>query len=295
MKMVRASGASRLVAPAVFTAICVLGAHGEARAQDAEAPPTVSGGASQGAPSQGAASEGQSLADKLANPVSNLISVPLQSNYDCCYGPRDGDRYTLNIQPVIPFGIGKDWNVITRTIVPFISQGETTAGEGGNTGFGDVTQSFFFSPKEAKNGIVWGVGPAILWPTGANAFSTKKFGAGPTAVLLKQKHGLTLGILANHIWSFAGRSSYPDISQTFLQPFISKTLPDSTSFTLNTETSYDWKAKEWTVPLNFAVSHIVKFGKQPVSLGVGARYYAQRPQYGPEWGARFVMTFLFPE
>ncbi|WP_159831911.1 hypothetical protein [Novosphingobium sp. TCA1] len=257
-----------------------------ARAQEAE-PPSGTGAS--------AASDGQALADQLANPVSSLISVPLQSNYDCCYGPAGGDRYTLNIQPVIPLGLSKDWNLITRTILPVISQEETVRGAGGDTGLGDTLQSFFLSPKAAKNGIVWGVGPAILWPTGKSTFTADKFGAGPTAVLLKQNRGLTYGFLANHIWSFAGKSSANSVSQTFMQPFITKTLPDSTSFALNTETSYDWKNKDWVVPVNLSVSHVVKFGKQPVSLGVGARYYPERARNGPEWGARFVMTLLFPE
>ncbi|MGH6745722.1 hypothetical protein [Novosphingobium sp.] len=268
---------------ATLAALLLAGTCAAARAQE------------QDAASAGAASEGQALADKLANPISSLISVPLQSNYDCCYGPADGDRYTLNIQPVIPLGITKDWNLITRTILPVISQETTVRGGKGDTGLGDTLQSFFLSPKAAKNGVVWGVGPAILWPTGNATFGSDKFGAGPTAVLLKQGGGLTFGFLANHLWSFAGKSSAPGISQTFLQPFITKTLPDSTSFALNTETSYDWKSKDWTVPVNLSVSHVVKFGKQPVSLGVGARYYAERPRFGPEWGARFVMTLLFPE
>ncbi|TCM20868.1 hypothetical protein EDF56_102531 [Novosphingobium sp. PhB165] len=269
----------------VGTGLSPMAAH----AQADEAPPaTVSAGPA-------ASSDVQALAQQLANPVSNLISVPFQTNYDCCYGPHDGDRFTLNFQPVIPFSVGSNWNLITRTIVPFISEGSTVRGEDGATGFGDITQSFFLSPKQAKNGLVWGVGPAILWPSGADAFSGRKFGAGPTAVVLKQGHGMTFGILANHIWSFAGKSSSADVSQTFLQPFVTRTLPDSTSFTLNTETSYDWKGKNWVVPINFSVGHVVKFGKQPVNLTVGARYYAERPEGGPEWGARFVVTFLFPK
>lgn len=242
-----------------------------------------------------AQSEDAELAKKLSNPVADLISVPFQNNYDCCYGEEDAQRYTLNFQPVVPVSLNKDWNVIVRTIVPFISQGETVAGQGGVTGFGDITQSFFFASKESKNGLVIGIGPAFLWPIGKARLGTEKFGAGPTAVVLKQTGGTSVGMLANHIWSYAGKSSRDDVSNTFLQPFISHTLPDTTGFTLNTETSYDWERKQWTVPVNFTVSHIVKVGQRRISLQAGARYYLESPTGGPEWGTRFSLVFLFPK
>jgi hypothetical protein len=235
------------------------------------------------------------LAKQLSNPVAALISVPLQNNYDCCFGEEDAQRYTLNVQPVVPVSLGENWNVIVRTIVPFISQGETVAGQGGVTGFGDITQSFFFSPKASKNGLVIGVGPAFIWPIGKARLGTEKFAAGPTAVVLKQTGGTTVGMLANHLWSYAGKSSRDDVSNTFLQPFVSHTLPDTTSFTLNTETSYDWKNKNWTVPVNLMVGHIMKVGNQRLNLTVGGRYYVESPTGGPEWGTRFVVTLLFPK
>ena len=102
-------------------------------------------------------------------------------------------------------------------------------------------------------------------------------------------------MLANHIWSFAGDDDRSGVSTTFIQPFVTKTLPDSTSFGLNLETSYDWKAKAWTVPINATVSHVFTFGKQPVSLGGGVRYYAERPGDGPSWGGRLILTLLFPK
>src|SRR5690606_29020771 len=140
------------------------------------------------------------LAKQLANPVSSLISVPFQNNYDCCYGPADGFRYTLNVQPVVPMSISSEWNLIARTIPPVIYQAEPVAGQGSEWGLGDVLQSFFFSPKQSVNGITWGVGPAALLPVGSDGFSAEQFGVGPTGVVLRQKGPTTMGVLANHIW-----------------------------------------------------------------------------------------------
>jgi hypothetical protein len=235
------------------------------------------------------------LAKQLSNPVASLISVPLQNNYDCCYGPEDAGRYTLNIQPVVPVTLTEDWNVIIRTILPVIWQDETVAGDEESFGFGDITQSFFFTPAKPKNGLVWGVGPAILYPLGNDAIGTEKWAIGPTGLLLKQEGPHTFGILANHLWSVAGQENRDDVSATFLQPFYSYAYPDSTTISVNLESSYDWEHDQWTVPLNVGASHIYKFGPQRVSLGVQGRYYLDAPDEGPDWGLRLVATLLFPK
>ena len=234
------------------------------------------------------------LAKQLSNPVSSLISVPFQSNYDCCFGPEDAGKFTLNIQPVVPVKLSEDWNVIVRTIVPVIWQDETVAGQGDSFGFGDVTQSFFFTPRKA-GGVTWGIGPAILYPLGNDELGSEKWGLGPTALVLKQSGPTTIGLLANHIWSVAGEKNRQDISATFLQPFYAYAYPNSTTISINLESTYDWKHEQWTIPLNAGVSHIYKFGEQRVSLAVQGRFYLEQPDRGPEWGARFVATLLFPK
>jgi hypothetical protein len=238
------------------------------------------------------------LAKQLANPVASLISVPFQFNYDCCFGPEDADRFTLNIQPVVPIALNEDWNLIVRTIVPVIYSEAPASIVDDEFGLGDTTQSFFFSPRQPVNGITWAVGPAFLWPTGTEPeLGTEKWGAGPTGLVLRQSGGWTYGILANHIWSYAdaGGRDRDDVSQTFLQPFLNYTFPNTVSLILNTESTYNWETDEWTVPINAGVSRIFKFGKQRVSLGVQGRVYAVSPDGGPEWGARAVATFLFPK
>ncbi|MBB3454864.1 hypothetical protein FHT86_003163 [Rhizobium sp. BK313] len=238
------------------------------------------------------------LAKKLNNPVASLISVPFQFNYDHGFGPNNGNRETLNIQPVIPFSINENWNVISRTIVPVIWQDDIAGPSGSQFGIGDTTQSFFFSPKEpTAGGIIWGAGPAFLLPTATDdLLGSGKFGIGPTAVVLKQEGPWTVGALGNHIWSVAGEGDRPDVSSTFLQPFVSYTTSDAWTFTVNTESTYDWKGEQWSVPINLQVSKLVRFGKQPVSFTAGARYWAAAPENGPEgWGFRLAMTFLFPK
>lgn len=234
------------------------------------------------------------LAQQLSNPVASLISVPFQYNWNQGYGDQDGTQNLINIQPVIPFSISDDWNLISRTILPVVWQTDVVP-DSSQAGIGDITQSLFFSPKEPWNGIIWGVGPVFYLPTGTDDLSAGKWGAGPTAVVLTQKNGWTVGALANHIWSFAGKDDKADISSTFLQPFLSYTTPDAWSFTVNSESTYNWETDEWSIPINFMVAKLVKIGKQPVQFQVGARYWAVSPDNGPEgWGARASVTFLFP-
>jgi hypothetical protein len=244
------------------------------------------------------ASDAQDLAKQLSNPVASLISFPLQQNIDGGYGPDgDGLRLTTNIQPVVPISLGANWNMISRTILPVIYQEGVTAQSASESGLGDVVQSLFFSPKEVgPSGIIWGVGPAFLVPTATNdALGSEKWGAGPTAVVLKQSGHVTIGALANHIWSFAGSDSRTDISATFMQPFISYTTPKATTFGLNSETSYDWIGNHWVVPINAQMSQLTHIGKQPIQVGMGLKYYVVSPDGGPDWGIRFNLTFLFPK
>ncbi len=240
------------------------------------------------------------LAKKLSNPVANLISVPFQLNYDHDIGPgEDGEAYRLNIQPVIPISLNADWNVISRTIAPVITQDDVFPGAGSQFGLGDTVQSLFFSPvSPTSGGWIWGVGPVFLLPTATeNLLGSDQWGLGPTAVVLRQQGHWTYGMLANHVWGVAGSDRLEDTNATFIQPFLAYNTPTAWTFSLNTESTYDWEAEEWSVPVNILVARIRKVGDLPVQFGAGVRLWADSPDAsGPDGiGLRLVATLLLPK
>ncbi len=239
--------------------------------------------------------EAAELAKQLQNLVASLISVPFQNNFDFNLGPNDdGFKYTLNFPAGIPLSLSEDWNLIIRTIVPLISQDDVIP-DTSQSGLGDIVQSLFFSPKKPLGGLILGFGPVFLWPTGTDeSLGSEQFGAGPTGLVLKQSGGWTYGLLFNHIWSYAGADDRNLVSATFLQPFISYTTKTKTTFGLATESTYDWTNNQWTVPIVLSVSQLVKIGRMPVSLALGAKIFAEGPSGGPDWGVRFTITPLFP-
>ena len=182
--------------------------------------------------------------------------------------------------------------------MPVIYQDDVFPGAGSTFGLGDVLLSLFFSPmKSAIPDLTWGVGPVTLLPTATDAqLGAEKWGLGPGLAGVAMKGPWTLGMLANHIWSVAGDGDRADLNNTFLQPFVAYTTPTSWTFSFQTETTYNWQAEQWSVPVNAAVSKLVKIGPLPVSLQAGAGYWVDSPDAGPE-GFRFRLqaNFVLPK
>jgi hypothetical protein len=243
-----------------------------------------------------AAEESAELARKLSNPISDLVSVPLQFNWEQEIGPYELSRFILNVQPVIPFELSDRWNLILRIITPFIGQPPLAADGASDFGIGDLTTSFFFSPR-TSSGFTMGFGPAFVTPSTYDPLiGSGRWSAGPTAVALMQQGPWTYGVLWNQVWSFAGDLRREDVSQMFVQPFLAYQATRTVTLTAQSESTANWEVDtdRWTVPINLQVSKLSAFGNLPASYLLGYGYYAAHPDIGPTWRIRAAVVILLP-
>ncbi|MFA3918790.1 transporter [Ruegeria hyattellae] len=225
------------------------------------------------------ADEAADLAQELANPLAAIISVPFQLNYDDNLGVADqGSRTTLNFQPVVPFQLNDNVNLITRTIIPYIWQEDVVPGTR-QEGFGDILFSAWFSPTGTGD-VTWGVGPVVRIPTFSDV-SSDTWAAGITGIALRQTGPWTYGALANHLWDLESNPDTPT-NVSFLQPFVAYSTEGAWTYSLQSESTYDWEAEAWSVPVNASVSKLVQWGGVPVNLQGGLGYWLEAPEVGAE-------------
>jgi hypothetical protein len=231
----------------------------------------------------------------IQNPIAKIISIPFLNLVDFGTGDYNRARYTLNFQPVIPVSLGKNINLITRTIVPLISQpyGESET----KTGLGDITTALYFCPASQGN-LIWGAGPVFGFPAATDdLLGTKKWLAGPGIVLLTQPKGWTLGLVAQNTWSFAGDETRSDVNYFYSQVFIVKNLPKGWYLNSAPIITADWKAdsgNQWTVPLGIGFGKLIKLGKLPVNVQAGYYYNIEKPEGGADWQLRALLVCFLP-
>jgi hypothetical protein len=226
-----------------------------------------------------------------------MISVPFQNNLNFRVGPHEQQQNILNIQPVIPVKLNDDWNLITRWILPVVSQPPLTITGSREFGLGDLNPSFFLSPSKPTAGVIWGIGPTFLVPTATNdALGAQKWGAGPTAVALTIQGPWVIGALVNQLWSFEGGPR--GVNQTLIQPFVNYNFPGGWYLTTSPVATANWEARSkdrWTLPIGGGFGRAFKIGHQPVNMQMAAYYNVVRPTGGPEWQLRAQLQLLFPK
>jgi len=237
------------------------------------------------------------LAKMTQNPVADLISVPLESNFNFDTGGKDSMVYVLNVQPIIPFHLNKHWNLITRTILPVINQPSLFSGQRSASGLGDINPSLFLSPAQSGS-FMWGIGPTFTLPTATSSLlGSDRFSLGPAVAALTIQGPWLLGVLVNDQWSVTGWGEKPALNQMLLEPFANYNFGEGWHLSSELIMTANWEAnagQRWTVPVGGGMGKLIKFGMLPIDATWEAYWNVERPAYAAHWQLRFRITLLLP-
>jgi hypothetical protein len=249
--------------------------------------------------SQESVSESE-LAKKTQNPVADLISVPIQNNFNFNVGPYNQTQTVINIQPVVPIKLNEDFNLITRTILPVIDQPDPVSNSS-QFGLGNLNTTLFLSPSKSK-AVTWGVGPIFGFPTKTNdLLGSNTFSVGPSAVVVAMPKPWVLGVLANNQWSIGNGAPSQRINQMLIQPFINYNLPEGWYLTSSPIITANWEAfgsnssDRWVIPIGAGFGKIIKTGGPPLNFNLSGYYNVVSPYQGSDWQLRFQVALLFPK
>ena len=237
----------------------------------------------------------EGLAEQAQNPIANLISVPFQNNTTPGVGPdRDQTLNVLNIQPVVPFRLNEQLSLVTRTILPVVSQPRPEGST--SNGIGDLNPSFFLVPRLPGRWTV-GFGPTLLLPTASrDELGSGQWALGPAAVAVYTRGPWVAGGLVNQIWSVAGDSERRSVNRLLVQPFVNYNLPNGWYLVASPIITADWQAStdRWLVPLGGGVGRVFRIGSQPVNASLQAFANVVKPEPFGDVTIRAQIQLLFP-
>lgn len=244
------------------------------------------------------------LGKKILNPVSDLINIPFQFEFD--NGATNGNANFLKIQPVYPMKYD-DWHYVSRFIIPLVDAPGGTPGlpdipssEPGKRaqGLGDINYSLFVSPVE-ESAWEWGAGASITVPTAtSDSLGSGKWSVGPTIAVLHWQEWGGIGTLVRQLWSFAGEDDRPEVSQLLIQPFVGYKLQDGWSLMSMMQWTASWRAdagNRWTIPVGGGVAKLFKLQSQMINTRLEAYVNVIKPDGAPDWTLRYTLQLLFPK
>jgi hypothetical protein len=239
------------------------------------------------------------IAKKVQNPISDLISLPLEHNMDFDVGPEEEIQHIFNAAPIFPIKLSDSWLLVNRAIIPVIDLPLLAPGVGDEFGLGDINYTPFLSPREAGGNTFWGIGPSITFPTASEPIlGAEKWLLGPSFLVMKEAPPWSLGFLVSNSWSVGGEEDRADVNFGFIQPWFYYNFPSGTYIFYEPIITVDWEAdsgEQWTVPVGIGVGKIFTIGSQYVNMHITGFNNVERPSGAAEWTLRYQIQFLFPK
>ena len=237
-------------------------------------------------------------AKEAQNPLANIISMPLHNNTSFGIDTSDRTSNTLNIQPIYPISLGKEWIMINRSIIPIQSTPDFSESSGTISGLGDISYTAWFAPPP-KGSLTWGIGPSFILPTASkDILGSGKLSLGPSVVLVNMTEKIMLAAVIADWISVAGDENRADVHTFYFQYILTKFLPKKWYVSTAPINTANWEAPEgerWTIPVGGGFGKMFKIGKMPLDAQTQAFYFVEKPTGGADWQLRVQLKMIFPK
>lgn len=244
----------------------------------------------------GAGGGGGDTTKESQNPIANLVSLPIQNNWDFGLGPDELTQYVGLVQPVIPLKVNDRWNLITRPILPLINSPDGSVGR--EHGLGDMQwQNFFVPVPDQPSPITWGIGPSFVMPTASSPeLGAQLWGAGISAVVVYSGGPVVGGVLANQNF-IEGGVSKPFLIQPFFNYNFDSGILNQCFLAISGEFNADWEKEtnQWTNVFGIGPGRAIKFLGQPMTVTTRFAPYLNSNTGGANWQFRLQLVALFPK
>ncbi len=241
------------------------------------------------------AAGGNASVHDAQNPLANVISVPFQNNTFFSDGPERKTANILVFEPVVPFHIDQDWNLIARFVTPIVSAPGLAPSQGTQFGLGNMQPAFYLSPAHPGE-ILWGAGVKFYLPTETDSrLGVSKWGAGPAFAALTFQGPWTFGVLADNVW--AGSQRGTRVNQMTFNPFVFRNFSDGWYLVSSGIMTADWTARggqQWTVPVGGGFGRLFTVGPLPINARVQYLNNVERPSFAPKWQLQVQVQFFLP-
>jgi len=226
------------------------------------------------------------------NPLSRFAKVQFEDNAQFGFGPDNEVLNFFRVQPVMPFHLNQNWDLVTRLIIPVVHQPFPESTDG----LSDINVQLFLTPAQTGK-FIWGVGPAFILPTATDELiGTEKWSAGPAAAAVYINGPWLIGVVAQNVISFAGDDSRDDVNAMTVRPTINYNFPNGWYLSSSPSIAANWKAdskNRWFVPMGGGVGKVFHVGGQKMSALFESYYHVVSPEIGPDWQMRLQISFLY--
>jgi len=238
--------------------------------------------------------DADAIAKRLSNPAAANWSIGNNFDFISHTGSLDGaggqTSWTYLLQAATPVKLSRGTILIRPGVPVLLSQTVPTAdGYESVSGLGDIGFDLAYGYTSPETGILYFVGAVGTIPTNNLEHVPNLWSFGPEAALGIVKSWGVVGILVSQQWDLSDGPHERNLGGG--QYFYAISLGGGWQFAGGPTFSYQWKPKQWSLPIAGGLAKTLLLGNMPLKIFGQVWYYVEQPElFGPDWQFRLTIS-----